>query len=111
MRRVHPPGSLARFAVSRGDGLFLLALAEGFSRARARLGVLNGAFALSSLWGLIVVILSTVPGIVFAAATAFLFRDNQTALGAVMVVGMLIALFGMVVAMLWYCCGSCSPRR
>ena len=77
-------------------------LSEGFSRVRARLGALTGAFVLSSLAWMLAMLLFSVPGLAFAGVAGFAFRDNPTLQGPVVALGMVVMLLGMLAAVLWY---------
>lgn len=79
---------------------------QGLERAKKKFGTLNGAFVLSTLWGLAVGVLSCVPGGivlglgVFAAATGG--GSGSAALIAAVVFGMILILLGILAAMVWY---------
>ncbi len=77
-------------------------LSEGFSRARARLGVLTGAFVLSSLWWMVATLLAAVPGLALAGVAGYAYRDAPTVQGPMIALGLIVMASGILFAMLWY---------
>lgn len=80
---------------------------DGLRRALQRLGVFTGAYLLSLLWGAVVTLLLTLPGVgLFGAGVVVLTQQGATGarvLGGVLLFGgAILAGLGLLAGLLWY---------